>query len=72
MRQYNMEKTDRMRKTKAIFATLLLHFGLLYGLFYMNNEKVLDIIPSFAKEWIGGEKTEEAAVASTQTHKNRP
>ncbi len=68
MRQYNIEKTEKIRKTKAIFATLLVHFGLLYGLFYMNNGKVQDIMPSFVIEMMSGDKS-EAAVASTS---NRP
>lgn len=69
MRQYNMEKAEKITKTKAIFATLLVHFGLLYGLFYMNSDKLQDIMPSFVKEWVKSDNKEEA-VASTNT--NRP
>jgi len=60
MRQYNIEKTEKITKTKAIFATLLVHFGLLYGLFYMNSEKTQDLMPEFVKEWVQEEQAEEA------------
>lgn len=67
MRQYSIEKTEKITKTKAIFVTLLVHFGLLYGLFYMNSDKVEEIMPSFVKEWVSGDGAEET-VAIT----NRP
>jgi len=66
MRQYNIEKTEKITKTKAIFVTLLVHFGLLYGLFYMNSEKVQDIMPSFVKEWVKGDTSEEAVASHTK------
>jgi len=68
MRQYNLEKTEKITKSKAIFVTFLVHFGLLYGLFYMNSDKVQDIMPSFVIEWVNGDTAEET-VAS---HTNRP
>ncbi len=64
MRQYNIEKTEKVTKTKAIFVTLLVHFGLLYGLFYMNSDKTEDLMPEFVKAWVQGDKA-EAAVASS-------
>jgi len=66
MRQYNMEKTEKITKSKAIFVTLLLHFGLLYGLFYMNSDKVQDIMPSFVKEWVDGAAKEETVASHTK------
>ncbi len=68
MKQYDIEKTEKITKTKAVFVTLLVHFCLLYGLFYMNRDKVQDIFPSFVIEWVNGDTTEET-VAS---HTNRP
>ena len=68
MRQYNIEKTERITRTKAILATLLVHFGLLYGLFYMNSNQPSDLMPEIVKEWVKGEDTKKA-VAS---HGKRP
>ena len=65
MRQYNMKKTEKITKTKAIFATLLVHFGLLYGLFYMNSDKTQDLMPEFVKEWVQGDKAEEAVASNS-------
>lgn len=65
MRSYNVEKTEKITRTKAIFTTLLVHFALLYGLLYMNGGTENDIMPDFVKEWVEGEKV-EAAVASTE------
>ena len=65
MRQYNMEKTEKITKSKAIFVTLLVHFGLLYGLFYMNSGKIQDIMPSFVKEWVSGDKAAETVASHT-------
>ncbi len=68
MRQYNIEKAERVTRSKAILATLLVHFGLLYGLLYMNNDQPSDLIPNFVKEWVKSEEATEA-VAS---HGKRP
>lgn len=59
MRRYNMEKAEKVTRTKAILATLLVHFGLLYGLFYMNSEQPNELMPEFVKEWIKGEDSAE-------------
>ncbi len=64
MRQYNTEKVERITRTKAIFATLLVHFGLLYGLFYMNNDQPNKVMPEFVKEWIKGEDHTETVASS--------
>ncbi len=63
-----MEQTEKITKTKAIFITLLVHFGLLSGLFYMNSDKIQDIMPSFVKEWVMEDKVEEVVAIQ----KNRP
>ena len=63
MTQYNMEKAERITRIKAIFVTLLLHFGLLYGLIYMNNDQPSDIMPEFVKEWIKGEEPTKAVAS---------
>lgn len=63
MRQYNIEKTEKITKTKAIFATLLVHFGLLYGLIYMNSAKTQNLIPEFVKEWVQGDQAEKAVAS---------
>lgn len=68
MRQYNIERAERNTRTKAILATLLVHFGLLYGLFYMNSDQPSDLMPEFVKEWVKGEETQKV-VAS---HGKRP
>lgn len=63
MRHYNMEKAERITRTKAIFVTLLVHFGLLYGLLYINNDQPSDMMPEFVKEWVNGEETTEAVAS---------
>ena len=63
-----MEQTEKITKTKTIFLTLLVHFGLLCGLFYMNSDKVQEIMPNFVKEWVMEDKAEEVVAI----HKNRP
>ncbi|MEM1123948.1 MAG: hypothetical protein AAGJ18_26150 [Bacteroidota bacterium] len=62
MRQYSMEKTEKITKTKAIFATLLIHFGLLFGLMYVNSDKTQELIPRFVKEWMESDTAENTVV----------
>jgi len=66
MRQYNMEKAERITRTKAILATLLVHFGLLYGLFYMNSEQPSELMPEFVKEWVKADDEKQAIVSHTK------
>jgi len=63
MRQYNMEKAEKITRTKAIIATLIVHFGLLYGLFYMNSDQPNDLLPEFVKEWVKKDNSEEAVAS---------
>ena len=65
MRSYNIEKTEKITRSKAIFTTLLVHFALLYGLLYINGDTSKELLPEFVKEWVKGDKVEEA-VASTE------
>lgn len=68
MRQYNMEKAEKITRTKAIIATLLVHFGLLYGLLYINSEQPNDLVPEFVKEWVKSEESKDAVA----TYGKRP
>lgn len=63
MNRYNMAKTEKITRTKAIIVTLIVHFGLLYGLLYMNNEQPSDLMPEFVKEWVNGEEAKEAVAS---------
>ncbi|MFK7980704.1 MAG: hypothetical protein AB8G86_12035 [Saprospiraceae bacterium] len=63
MRQYNIEKAERVTQTKAIFVTLLVHFGLLYGLLYMNNDQPSDLVPEFVKEWVQTDESKETVAS---------
>lgn len=63
MRQYNIEKAEKITRTKAIFVTLFVHFSLLYGLLYFNNDQPSDLIPNFVKEWVKGEEATEAVAS---------
>jgi len=58
-----MEKAERITRTKAILATLLVHFGLLYGLFYMNSDQPSDLVPEFVKEWVKTDESQEAVAS---------
>ena len=66
MRYYNMEKTEKITRTKAIIMTLVLHFGLIFGLIYINSDQNTKIMPDFVKEWISGDKTKAAVASSTK------
>ncbi|GEM_PF-3806829 len=68
MRQYNMKKAEKVTRTKAIIATLLVHFGLLYGLFYMNSDQPSDLVPEFVKEWVNSKESKEVVA----TYGKRP
>lgn len=60
MRNYNIERTEKITRTKAIVVTLLLHFALLYSLFYINGDQPSEMMPDFVKEWVKGEENQEA------------
>lgn len=66
MKRYNIEKAERITRTKAIFVTLLVHFSLLYGLLYLNNDQPSDLIPDFVKEWVKSEEATEAVASYEQ------
>ncbi len=68
MRQYNMKKAEKVTRTKAIIATLMVHFGLLYGLFYMNSDQPSDLVPEFVKEWVNSKESKEVVA----TYGKRP
>ena len=63
MRPYNIEKAERVTRTKAIVVTLLVHFGLLYGLLYMNNDQPSDLVPEFVKEWVKADESKETVAS---------
>jgi hypothetical protein len=62
MNTYNIESREKITRIKAILVTFIIHFGLLYGLLYMNNNKAEDLIPSFVKEWVKTDASEDAIV----------
>ena len=53
-------------KAKAIFVTLLVHFGLLYGLFYLNSDESNNLVPNFVKEWIQTEQPEQKVASNSK------
>jgi len=63
-----MKKAEKVTRTKAIIATLLVHFGLLYGLFYMNSDQPSDLVPEFVKEWVNSKESKEVVA----TYGKRP
>ena len=65
MRSYNVEKTEKITRTKAIVTTILVHLTLVCGLLYMNSDNSNELMPDFVKEWVKGTEIEEA-VASTK------
>ncbi len=61
MRNYQIEKSERATRIKALFFTALVHVVLLYGLFYYNSERPGELIPDFVKEWLENGKEEVVA-----------
>lgn len=55
-RNYSMENAQKTTQFKAIFFTLIVHFGLLAGLWYMNADNPGESMPDFVKEWVKNEK----------------
>ncbi|MEM6318280.1 MAG: hypothetical protein AAF960_11465 [Bacteroidota bacterium] len=60
MRQYNIEKAEKVTRIKAILFTILLHFGLLYSLLYVNSDHTESLLPDFVKEWVDNSPLEES------------
>lgn len=65
-RNYNMKKTQTTTQFKAIFITLLVHFGLLAGLWYMNADNPTDSMPEFVQEWVNSEEATNAVASQKQ------
>jgi len=61
---HQADKVERSNRRKALFFTFFVHFALLGGLYYMNSDKAMDVIPEFVMEWFNGEATEDIAATS--------